>query len=175
MLLFGWLCAHFTNLIGCMISTTYRYSHYWRPWPKAIVPIITVLQIAQLATVALPMIDYCLLDFIPFYYPPARFRQLLCNSNLVCVSCTCVLVFVLHSPSFLNLYTVGNLDVDHQPEYLPCCPLCQCSCRTPLGISHPLCHGSGKLTLYHTAIVPIVIDSRNPYVIEHHSSAIVAL
>ena len=27
------------------------YSHYWRPWPKALVPLITVLQILQLATV----------------------------------------------------------------------------------------------------------------------------
>ena len=30
---------------------TLMYSHYWRSWPKGLVPIITVLQIAQLATV----------------------------------------------------------------------------------------------------------------------------
>lgn len=30
---------------------TMMYSHYWRPWPKPLVPMITVLQIAQLATV----------------------------------------------------------------------------------------------------------------------------
>jgi len=30
---------------------TMMYSHYWRSWPKTIVPVITVLQIAQLATV----------------------------------------------------------------------------------------------------------------------------
>jgi len=30
---------------------TMMYSHYWRPWPKALVPAITVLQIAQLAVV----------------------------------------------------------------------------------------------------------------------------
>ena len=27
------------------------YSHYWRPWPKALIPAITILQIAQLAFV----------------------------------------------------------------------------------------------------------------------------
>ncbi|KAJ1489464.1 hypothetical protein T484DRAFT_1936929 [Baffinella frigidus] len=27
------------------------YSHYWRAWPKALVPVITILQISQLATV----------------------------------------------------------------------------------------------------------------------------
>ena len=27
------------------------FSHYWRSWPKSLVPVITVLQIAQLATV----------------------------------------------------------------------------------------------------------------------------
>eukprot|EP00614_Pseudopedinella_elastica_P027814 CAMPEP_0172621952 /NCGR_PEP_ID=MMETSP1068-20121228/116839_1 /TAXON_ID=35684 /ORGANISM="Pseudopedinella elastica, Strain CCMP716" /LENGTH=241 /DNA_ID=CAMNT_0013429941 /DNA_START=7 /DNA_END=732 /DNA_ORIENTATION=- len=30
---------------------TLMYSHYWRSWPKSLVPVITVLQIAQLATV----------------------------------------------------------------------------------------------------------------------------
>lgn len=30
---------------------TMMYSHYWRPWPKALVPAITVLQITQLAVV----------------------------------------------------------------------------------------------------------------------------
>lgn len=30
---------------------TMMYSHYWKPWPKAVVPAITMLQIAQLATV----------------------------------------------------------------------------------------------------------------------------
>lgn len=30
---------------------TLMYTHYWRKWPKSLVPIITVLQIAQLATV----------------------------------------------------------------------------------------------------------------------------
>jgi hypothetical protein len=30
---------------------TMMYSHYWRPWPKSLVPLITILQIIQLATV----------------------------------------------------------------------------------------------------------------------------
>lgn len=30
---------------------TLMYSHYWRPWPKSLVPLITLLQIAQLITV----------------------------------------------------------------------------------------------------------------------------
>jgi len=30
---------------------TLMYSHYWRPWPKKLVPIITVLQILQLSVV----------------------------------------------------------------------------------------------------------------------------
>lgn len=30
---------------------TLMYGHYWRPFPKAVVPIVTIAQIIQLATV----------------------------------------------------------------------------------------------------------------------------
>jgi len=36
-------------LNGCV--HTLMYWHYWRPWPKPLVPAITLLQIAQLTTV----------------------------------------------------------------------------------------------------------------------------
>jgi hypothetical protein len=49
---------HSRPCLGVIVG---RYSHYWRPWPKAIVPIITVLQIAQLATVALTLLRVCCL------------------------------------------------------------------------------------------------------------------
>ena len=35
----------------CGRPRSHADSHYWRPWPKALVPAITVLQIAQLAVV----------------------------------------------------------------------------------------------------------------------------
>jgi hypothetical protein len=109
-----------------------RYSHYWRPWPKALVPVITVLQIVQLATVrsrgrhreGVFLSPFCrrVLSSVPFFlssntraFPCARFK--------------------------------GDLDLDHQPGSLPRRALCDRAGRPPPGLPHSLRHGSGKLSL----------------------------